>query len=112
MKLVKTKELSEIGTSHDSDVKKKVFIGKDEIPKLMQFGSATFKPGQEVTAHKHETMYEVFLIQKGRIDFIVEGKKVTASEGDCITVEAGELHSQHNNYSKDVTWVYFGIATD
>lgn len=112
MKLIKTKELPEIGTSHDSDVKKKVFIGNGEIPKLMQFGSATFKPGQEVTTHKHETMYEVFLIEKGKIDFIVEGEKVTVSEGDCITVEAGELHSQHNNYEVDVTWVYFGIATD
>ncbi|MGY6650321.1 cupin domain-containing protein [Wenyingzhuangia sp. IMCC45574] len=112
MKLVKTTELAELPTSHDPEIKKKVFVSNGEIPKLMQFGSAVFKPGQEVTSHKHETMYEVFLIQKGKIDFVVEGKKVTVSTGDCITVEAGEMHSQHNNYKEDVAWIYFGIATD
>lgn len=112
MKLVKTNELPEIGTNHDSEIKKKVFVGKDEVPKLMQFGSATFKPGQKVKAHKHDTMFEVFLIQKGKIDFVVDGEKITVSDGDCITVEAGEIHSQHNNYNEEVHWVYFGIATD
>ncbi|WP_010135649.1 cupin domain-containing protein [Ochrovirga pacifica] len=112
MKLVKTKQLQEIGTSHDETIKKKVFIGKDEIPQLMMFGSAVFLPGQKVEAHVHATMYEVFYIQKGRIDFVIDDKKITVSEGDCITVEAGEVHSQHNNYNQEVSWIYFGIATD
>lgn len=112
MKIVRTSILPEINTSHNSDVKKKVFIEKGYIPQLMMFGSATFKPGQEVESHKHDTMYEVFYIQNGKIDFIVNGEKIVAVSGDCITIEAGEIHSQHNPYSEDVDWIYFGIATD
>ena len=32
--------------------------------------------------------------------------------GDCITIEQGEDHSMNNPFLEDVTWVYFGIATD
>ena len=37
---------------------------------------------------------------------------VTVFEDIEFTIEQGELHSQHNNYDEDVTWIYFGIATD
>lgn len=78
----------------------------------MNFGSATFKPGDKVEAHIHKTMYEVFYIQSGKIDFIVNGNKITVTSGDCIIIEPGESHAQENNYSEDVIWIYFGIATD
>ena len=71
MKLVHTNQLPEIGTSHDDAIKKKVFIKKDEVPQLMMFGSATFAPGQEVETHKHDSMYEVFYIQTGKAEFII-----------------------------------------
>ncbi|MDO3694224.1 cupin domain-containing protein [Wenyingzhuangia sp. chi5] len=112
MKLTHTNSLQEILTNHNANVKKKVFIKKGEIPQLMMFGSATFKPGDKVETHVHKTMYEVFYIQTGTIDFIINGNKTTVYAGDCITIEPGELHSQHNNYCEKVTWIYFGIATD
>ena len=112
MRLTHTHSLQEILTNHNSNVKKKVFIEKGEIPKLMMFGTATFKPGDQVEIHVHKTMYEVFYIQTGKVDFIINGNKTTVVGGDCITIEPGENHSQHNNYSEDATWVYFGIATD
>lgn len=112
MKLVHTNSLPEIGISHDESIKKKVFVGRNEIPKLMMFGSAIFTPGQYVESHKHDTMYEVFYIQTGKVDFIVNGKRVKLIAGDCITIEMGEIHSQINCYDVDVTWIYFGIATD
>ncbi|GGF77998.1 hypothetical protein GCM10011397_21240 [Wenyingzhuangia marina] len=112
MKLTHTNSLQEILTNHNANVKKKVFIEKGEIPQLMMFGSATFKPGDKVETHLHKTMYEVFYIQTGKIDFIINEKKITAVAGDCITIEPNENHSQQNNYSEDVTWIYFGIATD
>jgi quercetin dioxygenase-like cupin family protein len=112
MKLVHTESLPELGVSHDESIKKKVFIDRGVVPQLMMFGSATFKPGQFVETHQHDTMYEVFYIQSGRVDFIVNGDKFTLTKGDCMTIEQGELHSQHNVYDEDVTWVYFGIATD
>ncbi|MGY5354669.1 cupin domain-containing protein [Wenyingzhuangia sp. IMCC45467] len=112
MKLTHTNSLQEILTSHNSNVKKKVFIEKGEIPQLMMFGSATFKPGDKVEAHVHKTMYEVFYIQSGKIDFIVNGNKTTVTTGDCITIEPGESHAQENNYLEDVTWIYFGIDSE
>lgn len=112
MKLVHTNTLPEIGVSHNDDIKKKVFLEKGIIPQLMMFGSATFKPGQAVETHKHDTMYEVFYIQTGKADFVVNDKKTTLVTGDCITIEEGEPHSMNNPYLIDVTWIYFGIATD
>ena len=112
MKVVKTTTLPELGVSHNADIKKKVFIGRNEIPNIMMFGSATFQPGQSVEMHKHDTMYEVFYIQSGKVDFIVEGKKLTLEAGNCITIEQGEYHSQSNLYDEKVTWLYFGVATD
>jgi len=112
MKLVHTKTLPELGVSHNEAIKKKVFLERGIVPQLMMFGSAIFKPGQLVETHKHDTMYEVFYIQSGKVDFVVNDKKIVLSEGDCITIEEGEYHSQCNSYEVDVAWIYFGIATD
>ena len=112
MKLTHTHSLPEIGVSHNTDIKKKVFISKGVIPNLMMFGTTTFKPGQAVATHQHKTMTEVFYIQSGKADFIVNNKKKTVVSGDCITIEPGEYHSMNNPYKLDTTWIYFGIATD
>ena len=109
MKLSNINDLKEEGTSHDKNIKKKMFLQKGDIPNLMMFGSATFKSGQKVETHKHETMSEIFYIDKGNIDFEVENKKIQLKAGDCITIEAGENHSQYNPYNEDATVLYFGI---
>ncbi|WP_405605507.1 cupin domain-containing protein [Polaribacter sp. Asnod1-A03] len=112
MKLVHTDQLPKIGTSHDEAIKKKVFLGKGIVPQLMMFGSATFTPGQAVETHKHDTMYEIFYIQSGKAEFVINDKKIIVVSGDCITIEQGEFHSMNNPFLEDVTWTYFGIATD
>ena len=112
MKIVKTKELPQIGTSHNQDVKKKVFIGNTEIPQLMMYGSAVLKPGQNVEEHVHPTMFEVFHITSGKAEFTINQKRFILQDGDCITIEPGELHAQSNPFENDVCWTYFGIATD
>lgn len=112
MKIVDWKILPELGVSHDSSIKKKTLIGTGEIPQLMMFSTAVFKPGQSVELHKHDTMYEVFYIQKGRAIFEINGIAHEVNSGKCITIEPGELHRQSNPFDEDVSWVYFGIATD
>lgn len=112
MKIVKTNSLPELGVSHNPEIKKKVFIGTGEIPNIMMFGSAVFTPGQFVELHKHDTMYEVFYIQKGKAEFSVNHKKIIVSPGDCITIEPGELHAQSNPFEENVEWLYFGVATN
>ncbi|NKI31125.1 cupin domain-containing protein [Croceivirga thetidis] len=112
MRLVKHQELPELGVSHNKEIKKKTMISAGEIPQLMMFGSAIFLPGQKVDLHKHDTMTEVFYIQKGKAEFTVEEKTLILEKGHCITIEAGEMHRQSNPFTKPVEWLYFGIALD
>lgn len=112
MKLVDENSLPELGVSHNPEIKKKTFITQGNIPKLMMYSSAVFKPGQKVALHKHDTMFEVFHIQTGKAIFTVSGKEYELGPGHCITIEPGEIHGQSNPFNIDVTWTYFGIATD
>lgn len=112
MNIVHLEEILEVGVSHNPDIKKKVIIEKGKIPHLMTFAQATFKPGQKVETHVHETMIEAFFIQKGKAEFVVEDQKMEVLAGDTITIQAGERHSQSNPFHEDVTWLYFGIAVD
>lgn len=112
MRLVRLQDLSEIGVSHNPDIKKRVLLQNGVIPHLTTFAQAVFKPGQSVEMHKHDTMFEIFFIQSGKADFVVGGKKVTLMEGHCLTVEPKEMHSQSNPYDQDAVWLYFGIATE
>ncbi len=112
MRIFHLADLPEIGVSHNPDIKKKIILGKGFVPHLMTFAQATFKPGQKVDTHVHETMTEVFYIQNGRAEFIVEGTSFEVTAGDTVVIEAGEKHSQNNPFSQAVTWLYFGIAVD
>jgi quercetin dioxygenase-like cupin family protein len=112
MKAVNIIDIIETGVSHNPEIRKKVIIERGEIPQLMTFGQATFKPGQSVETHAHETMYEVFYILSGKASFIIEGEEIIATEGTTVVIDAKEMHSQSNPYSEDVVWVYFGIAVD
>ena len=111
MKLTKTSELPLQGVSHNPEILKKVFIEKGNIPNLMMFGSAVFKPGQEVSEHFHESMIEVFYVTSGKAKFVIEGEEYVAEKGDCVTIEVGERHAQSNPFDEDMTWIYFGIST-
>lgn len=111
MKIVDWETLPELGVSHDPDIKKKTLVGAGEIPQLMMFSTAVFKPGQSVEKHKHDTMYEVFFVQKGKAIFEINGQSHEVNAGKCITIEPGELHRQYNPFEEEVHWIYFGIAT-
>jgi quercetin dioxygenase-like cupin family protein len=112
MKLSHIKNIKESKVKNKENIFKKVFIEKGEIPKLMMFSTATFKPNDYVETHAHNTMFEVFYIKKGKAEFTINNKKYVVRKGNCITIAPGELHSQKNPFTKDVTWLYFGIATD
>ena len=112
MKIVDWNQLPELGVSHNPNIKKKTLIANGEIPQLKMFGTSVFKPGDEVEIHKHDSMFEVFLIQEGKAVFQVNGEKHLLSKGNCITIAPGELHAQSNPFDTDVSWIYFGIATD
>jgi quercetin dioxygenase-like cupin family protein len=112
MKIRNVQQLLEESVTHNPEVKKKVLIRNGEIPHLMMFGNATLKPGQTIGRHKHETMAEVFYILSGKAMFHLGDQEVEVHPGDCITSEPNEEHGQTNPFNEEVTWLYFGIATD
>lgn len=112
MKRIHFSELLEVGVSHNPDIKKKVILNNTSVPHLMTFAQATFKPGQRVDTHVHATMTEVFYVQSGKAEFVVEGERMEVVAGDTIVIDAGEKHAQSNPFEEDVTLLYFGIATD
>ncbi|MFA4930300.1 MAG: cupin domain-containing protein [Patescibacteria group bacterium] len=112
MKKINIADVIEMGVRQNPKIKKKVLIDRGEVPRLMVFGQATFQPGQTVAEHQHETMFEIFFIQSGRADFIIDGQKVELKTGDCLTIVPGEMHAQTNPYDEKVTWLYFGVATE
>ena len=112
MKAVNLKQIPETIVTHNPKVKKRVIFDKGYIPKLTTFGQAMLKPYQSIEPHKHDTMYEVFYIQKGRAMFIINEKRIILSKDDVISIEPGEIHAQKNPFSIPVTWLYFGIAID
>lgn len=112
LKITNTDRINKIKANHQGEILKKVLIDKNEIPNLMMFSTATFKPNQKVELHKHDTMFEVFYVQSGKAEFTIDNTKHIVQKGDCITVEPGELHSQSNPFMEDVTWLYFGVAVD
>lgn len=112
MKITRLENIENTKTNHKGNILKQVLIGKGEIPNVMMFSKATFKPNQKVEMHKHDTMFEVFYVQSGKAEFVINDIKHLVETGDCITVAPGELHSQSNPFDEDVTWLYFGIAVD
>ncbi|MEH6679031.1 MAG: cupin domain-containing protein [Sediminicola sp.] len=112
MKLVRTELLPEMGVSHNPAIKKKVFLEKGEIPQLMNFGTAVFKSEQRVETHSHPSMFEIFYVLEGRIEFVVENEQMVLRAGDCISISPKEAHSQYNPFHEEAKLLYYGIAVD
>ena len=112
MKLVHTAEIPEINVNHNAAIKKRVLIAKGTIPNLFTFASATFKPGDKVETHMHESAFEIFHVQKGNVDFVVNDEKLSLTVGDCITMEPGDFHSVENNSNEEVVLLYFLMASE
>lgn len=111
MKLLKLSKIKPEATSHGSieNLRKKVIIRKGEIPHLAQFAQGYFEPGSIAPKHKHIDMYEIFLVEKGEIKFIVNSKTCLLKEGDAITIEPGDYHEVKNNSESTVIMTYFSI---
>jgi mannose-6-phosphate isomerase-like protein (cupin superfamily) len=43
--------------------------------------------------HRHEQMYEIYLVARGRSTAVVDGEAVELRGGDLLVVEPGESHT-------------------
>lgn len=109
MKYVFLNEIEEVGVSHNPEIKKKVLIPNGQIPHLTQFSRATFKPGQVANNHIHQDMYEIFYVENGEGEIIVNGSKYSLASGVCVTVEPAENHEVINTGKVDLILTILGI---
>lgn len=110
MKLVRAKDLIEEGTSHNPEVKKQVILRKGDLPHQMMLGTAVLQPGQEVSPHRHDSMHEVFVLQEGQLEFIVNQNTFVLEKGDCITIAPQETHRIKNTTNQPAKMLYYGLA--
>jgi mannose-6-phosphate isomerase-like protein (cupin superfamily) len=84
-------------------------IPQGVIPTLAQFSQVSFQPGEVATEHKHDDMYEIFLVESGSGVIKINEQQYPLEKGTCVTVEPGELHEVTNTGSEDLVLTYFGI---
>jgi quercetin dioxygenase-like cupin family protein len=66
---------------------------------------ATVAPGGGVASHVHPYQTEEFEIISGSVEFKKNGEKVTAHDGDSVTVEPGDIHRFANVGDSDAKFV-------
>jgi quercetin dioxygenase-like cupin family protein len=110
MKKLEIDALPDEGVSHDVRIRKRVALRKGEIPHVMQFARAAFRPGQVARAHAHADMWEVFLCNAGRGRITVDGQPQRLKPGCFVVVEPGEVHEVENDGDTDLVLDVLGIA--
>lgn len=109
MKIINLEKIKEEPDTHSPKINRRTFLKKGEIPHLINFSQASFKPGKIASEHIHEDMHEVFLVESGTGLIKVNGKVHQLKKGDCILIEAEEGHEIINTGSEDLILTYFGI---
>ena len=109
MKQVSLAALPKQSVSHNPAIQKQMMLGHDDLPHLVQFSQAKFAPSQVAPAHSHRDMHEVFFVESGLGQIIVDGEPHILSPGVCIAVAPGEVHEVKNTGHELLILTYFGI---
>lgn len=109
MKVTSVRECPELGVSHNPLIKKHLLIAGGEIAGITNFSRAVFPPGEVAPGHSHSDMTEVFYIESGSAEIVVDGALIAMPAGSCITIEPGERHELRNTGGSDMTVIYFGV---
>ncbi len=83
-------------------------INKGEISDITQFSRAVFPPGEIAHAHKHPDMTEIFYIESGHGEIIINGIHHPIEPGTCIVIEPGEAHELRCSENTEMSVIYFG----
>ena len=95
--------------SHNPEIKKKVFVKKSEVLNITQIAEITFLPGQIADRHKHMDMYEIFMVQSGKGEFLIDEKITIGEAGSCVVVSPGEMHEVKNSGGEVMKVIVIGI---
>jgi mannose-6-phosphate isomerase-like protein (cupin superfamily) len=109
MKKVSLTDVPEEGVSHDPEIKKRVLLRRGDVPHLTNFSRSRLAPGQNVSAHAHANMYEVFHVEQGTGVMKINDEELRLDAGVCIVVSPGERHEIANTCDADLVLCYFGV---
>jgi mannose-6-phosphate isomerase-like protein (cupin superfamily) len=110
MKLTSLTSVPTQSVSHNPEIKKWVLLDSTDLPHLTNFSQARFAPGQVANGHRHGDMYEVFFVESGTGQMLIDGTPYPLEPGTCIAVEPGETHEVINSGTIDLVLTYFGVA--
>ena len=68
---------------------------------------ATFPEESFVPPHMHPYQDEYIFVLDGRIDLLLDGKKISAATGDLVRMPKGIPHAFFNNSGKPVTALFW-----
>ncbi|MEM6451485.1 MAG: cupin domain-containing protein [Cyanobacteria bacterium P01_D01_bin.105] len=109
MKLSSLHQLPVESVSHNAAIKKQVLLRMGDLPHLTNFSQAHFQPGQVAQAHVHTDMHEVFFVESGVGQIVVDGEAIALTPGVCVAIAPGESHEVSNPGSEDLVLTYFGL---
>ena len=109
MKVTSLRSLPIESVSHNSAIKKQVMLRMGDLPHLTNFSQARFQPGQVAAAHTHSDMHEVFFVESGAGQILVDGEAIALTPGVCIAIEPGESHEVSNPGDEELVLTYFGL---
>lgn len=109
MKRFSTSDCPWESSSHDAEIRKQTLLKYGEMPGLTQFCLAELASGQEVEAHSHSDMYEVFFILEGSLDFSVDFKRFALTAGDAVLIFPKERHFLENTNTETARFLILGI---
>ena len=55
--------------------------------------------------HYHAKYAELFLVLKGQMEFVVDGRKVLLNEGESIDLPPGSVHTFSNPTGETIRWL-------
>lgn len=111
MKLRSLAAAPEEGVSHDPAIAKRVLLRGGEVPHLAQLARTRLSPGQSTSPHAHADMHEVFLVQSGAGELVVDGAVHPLTPGTCAVVEPGEEHVLRCTGPEALELLYFTLVT-
>lgn len=110
MKLIKLQELPEESVSHNSRIRKYRMLADGEAGPITNYARAVFPPGEQVAAHTHSDMMEIFTVESGCGEIRIDGTSHDLSPGVTVLVEPGEAHAIINTGSGELILTYLGVV--
>ena len=97
--------------SHNGAIAKTVLLALGEVEPVIQFAQATFPPGEVAASHAHRDMTEVFFVESGAGEMVVEGQVYRLEPGVCVVEEPQERHEVRNTGAAALVLTYFGVRS-